>query len=125
MAAKAALSSPGPAEPSRPDKRRSTLRSSLSRSSAGRRHTSSLRDLQGRRVLTDSSLVSHLVLPGDGDAARGHFAVERLVFGLQVDAFDRGELLDVQHVFAVDCLRLERTRFEMLAEASELCELMP
>lgn len=74
-------------------------------------------------MLFDSSSVTHLVLPGDGDAAGGHFAVERLVFGLQIDAFDRGELLDVQHVFAVDCLRLECTSFEMLAEASDLCEL--
>lgn len=58
---------------------------------------------------------AHLVLPGDGHAACGHFAVERLVFGLQLDAFDRGELLNVQHVFAVDGLRLERTRSDRLA----------
>lgn len=52
---------------------------------------------------------SHLILPGDGDAACGHFAVERLVFGLQLHSFHCGELLDVQHVFTVDGLRLQHT----------------
>lgn len=53
--------------------------------------------------------VPHFVLPGNGDAACGHFAVERLVFGLQLHSFHSGELLDVQHVFAVDGLRLQHT----------------
>lgn len=51
--------------------------------------------------------VSHLVLPGDGHAACGHFAVEGRVFGLQLHSFHCGELLDVQHVFTVDGLRLQ------------------
>ena len=48
----------------------------------------------------------HLVLPGDTDAARGHFLVEGLVPRLQLHSLHRGELLDVQHVFAVDGLWL-------------------
>lgn len=53
--------------------------------------------------------ISHLILPGNGDAACGHFAVERRVFGLQLHSFHCGELLDVQHIFAVDGLRLQHT----------------
>lgn len=50
---------------------------------------------------------THLVLPRDGHAAGGHFAVKRLVFGLDLDSFNGGELLDVQHVFTVNGLRLK------------------
>lgn len=50
--------------------------------------------------------VSDLILPGNRNAACGHFAVERLVFRLQLHTFHCGELLDVQHVFTVDGLRL-------------------
>lgn len=54
--------------------------------------------------------IPHLVLPGNGDAACRHFAVERLVFGIQLHSFHRGELLNVQHVFAVNGLRLQHAR---------------
>lgn len=50
---------------------------------------------------------SHLVLPGDGHTACGHFAVEGVIFGLKLHPFHRGELLDVQDVLTVDGLRLE------------------
>lgn len=67
--------------------------------------------------------VSNLVLPGNGNAARGHFTVERLVLGLQLHPFNCGELLDVQHVLTVDGLRLKHTntqpiRLSVSAETS-------
>lgn len=56
--------------------------------------------------LCETLCLDHLVLPGNGNAARGHFTVERLVLGLQLHPFNCGELLDVQHVFTVDGLRI-------------------
>ena len=48
----------------------------------------------------------YLVLPGDGDTPCHKLVVEVIVGGVNVDAFHRGELLDVQHVFAVHGPRL-------------------
>lgn len=43
----------------------------------------------------------HLALPWDGDGASGELGVEIVVRVIQVDALDRGELLNVQHILAV------------------------
>lgn len=48
----------------------------------------------------------HLILPGDGHAARGKLLVEVLVGGLQLHTLNRGELFDVQDILAVNCLGL-------------------
>lgn len=66
-------------------------------------------ETSSRTLRTADFLNPHLILPGDRDAACGHFAVERLVFGLKFNSFHCGELLDVQHVFAIDGLRLQQT----------------
>lgn len=44
----------------------------------------------------------YLILPGDGDAAGGKLGVEIIVGLVQVDALHRRELLDVQHVLAIN-----------------------
>lgn len=44
----------------------------------------------------------YLVLPGDGDAAGGELGVEIVVCLVQVDALHRRELLNVQHVLAIN-----------------------
>lgn len=49
---------------------------------------------------------SYLVLPWNGHTAGVEFAVERVVGGVQIDTFHRGELLDVQDVFSVNRARL-------------------
>lgn len=48
----------------------------------------------------------YLVLPRDGDTACDKLVVEVVVCGVEVHAFDCGELLDVQDVFTVHGSRL-------------------
>ena len=48
----------------------------------------------------------YLILPGDGDTARDKLSVEGGVRAVQVDAFHRGELLNVKDVLTINGLRL-------------------
>lgn len=48
----------------------------------------------------------YLVLPRDGDTARDKLVVKVIVCGVEVHAFDGGELLDVQDVFTIHGARL-------------------
>lgn len=52
---------------------------------------------------------TYLVLPRNGHAPCSKLLVEVIVRGLQLHAFHRGELLDVQNVLAVDGLGLKST----------------
>lgn len=48
----------------------------------------------------------HFVLPGNRNTTGAELAIKRVITGVQIDAFDCRELLDVQHIFGVDCMRL-------------------
>lgn len=52
---------------------------------------------------------AHLVLPWDWYRACGELRVEVIVSMVQVDTFHSGELLDVQHIFAVHSPGLKET----------------
>lgn len=52
----------------------------------------------------------YLVLPRDGHTPCGKLLVEVVVCRLQFDTLDCGELLDIQHIFAVNSLGLEGGR---------------
>ena len=51
---------------------------------------------------------THLILPRNGDASNVKFAVEGIVTGIQIDAFDGGKLFYIQHIFTVYCTGLEK-----------------
>lgn len=57
--------------------------------------------------------MQYLVLPRDGDTPCDELVVKVIVGGVEVHAFDSGELLDVQHIFAVDSSRLPGRRAEI------------
>lgn len=50
--------------------------------------------------------MQYLVLPRDGDTPCDKLVVKVIIGGVEVHAFDSGELLDVQDIFAVDSSRL-------------------
>lgn len=52
----------------------------------------------------------YLVLPRDGDTACDKLRVEVVVCGVEVHAFDGGELLNVQDVFTVHGSRLKKKK---------------
>ena len=56
-------------------------------------------------MLDISSHRPYLGLPGYRNAARVEASVERVIRGVQVDTFDRRELLNVKDVFTVDGAR--------------------
>lgn len=50
--------------------------------------------------------MQYLILPRDGDTPCDKLVVKVVIGGVEVHAFDGGELLDVQDIFAVDSSRL-------------------
>lgn len=56
--------------------------------------------------------MQYLILPRDGDTPCDKLVVKVIVGGVEVHAFDSGELLDVQHIFAVDSSRLPEKKKE-------------
>lgn len=66
--------------------------------------------------------MQYLVLPRDGDTPCDKLVVEVIVGGVEVHAFDSGELLDVQHIFAVDSSRLPGSHAEREEEKRGMVE---
>lgn len=72
-------------------------------------HKQGQRSILQNKGLVHTPVPTYLVLPRNGHAPCGKLLVEVIVRGLQLHAFHRGELLDVQNVLAVDGLGLKST----------------
>lgn len=60
--------------------------------------------------LFEAARLDHLHLPGNGDGAAVELSIELCVVVVQVDAFDGGELLNVEDVLGVDSSRVGNER---------------